>query len=263
MENINIGIVNLIVSNKLKDSYFNDKLMNESKKLAFDIFNIVKSSPILQLEFKVFNNIENKFIDDDQIATRYIDNNIKLFEVYTIKEIDIEHQKLNKFINENTLLDLCDENVKKVKLYNAINNLIRESLEISDNIDVDNIHESFTYVLNHVKSGKKELLENVDIEPLNEDVLEIAVDKFNEKYASLDEADKILLKTIIKSTPKEKQALLETYKTETLTILEGIQTENTQDSITKAIQKIREMIYNKKTVEDNIISLHELKKELL
>ena len=100
MKNVNIGIANLIISNKLRDSYFNDNLIGESKKIAFDFFGVVKSSPLLQLEFKVFNNIENKHIENDQIATRYIDNNIKLFEVYTIEEIEAEREKMNQFIGE-------------------------------------------------------------------------------------------------------------------------------------------------------------------
>ena len=88
MKNTNIGIANLVVSNKLRDSYFNNSLIEESKKITTDFFEVVKSSPILQLEFKVFNNLENKTIENDLAATRYIDSNIKLFEVYTIDEID-------------------------------------------------------------------------------------------------------------------------------------------------------------------------------
>ena len=160
MKNTNIGIANLVVSNKLRDSYFNNALIEESKKLTTDFFEVVKKSPILQLEFKVFNNLENKTIENELIATRYIDSNIKLFEVYTIKEIDAEREKLNEFLDngveitsENALL-----NPDKIELYEAIDNLIRESLNDYDKVDVDNIHESFEFVLNHVKTPKTQKL---------------------------------------------------------------------------------------------------------
>ena len=185
MKNANIGIVNLIISNKLKDSYFNNKFIEESKKIAFDFLDIIKSSPILELEFKVFNNIENKCIESDIAATRYIDNNIKLFEVYTIQEIDKEHEKLTSLYEEVPAFYSQIEQ-DKLKLYEAIDNLIRESLQDYDNINVDNIHESFTLVLNHIKTPRKSLIENVDVKPINEDVIEIAVNKFNEKYESLN-----------------------------------------------------------------------------
>ena len=75
MKNTNIGIANLVISRKLKDSYFNNSLIEESKKLTTDFFDVVKSSPILQLEFKVFNNLENKHIESDLIANRVLSLN--------------------------------------------------------------------------------------------------------------------------------------------------------------------------------------------
>jgi len=265
MKNVNIGIANLMVSNKLNESYFNEKLIGESKKIAFDFLDVVKKSPILQLEFKVYNNIDGKHIENEILAKEYIDKHIKLFEVYTLEEIEAEHKKLTEFLTENVIPNIteADYNLEKIDLYNAIDTLIAESLKLSEDVDVDEIHEAFSLVFNHVKSERKGLLENVDVEPINEDVLEIAVGKFNEKYASLDESDRELLKTLIKADWREKKALLETYKTETLGILEGIDKENVQDNITKAIDKIKEMVYNKKDIDDNIIGLHEFKKELL
>ena len=262
MKNANIGIVNFIISNKLKDSYFNNNLIDESKKLTYDFMDVVKSSPILQLEFKTFDNIENKHIENELIASRYIDTNIKLFEVYTLQEIEREHLKLNAFINEETI-PIDDD---KILLYNAIETLIKESLNDYDKVNVDNIHESFIYVLNHLKQPKISLVENVTIDELdeiNEDVIEIAVDNYNEKYKSLNEDEKTLLQKLIKSNDKEKRELLESYKTENLSLLENINKEGVKDNIAKAIQKIKEMKYSKKNVDNDIISLHELKKELL
>ena len=170
MKNINIGIANLIVSSKLKDSYLNNDLIEESKKVAFNFFDIVKTSPILQLEFKVFNNIDNKHIGNDSLATRYIDNNIKLFEVYTIDEINKEHEKLNVFLTEGIIPD----NDEKIQLYTAIDNLIKESLTDYDKVDVDDIHESFNVVLTHIKEPKKVLIEQqklLHLHQYNQEVL--------------------------------------------------------------------------------------------
>jgi len=259
MKNANIGIANLIVSNKLKDSYFSNDLIQESQELTTGFFDVVKNSPILQLEFKVFSNLENKIIESDLAATRYIDGNIKLFEVYTISEIEKEHEKLKPFLPESVT------NSDKVQLYNAIDTLIIESLNDYDKIDVDGIHESFTLVLNHIKSPKKQLVENkISTETINEDVIEIAIGKFNEKYDGLDESDKLLLKTLIKSNESEKEELLETYKSETLNLLEeGVLEDEIKEKLSKTIQKIREMKYNPQSFTDDIIGLHELKKELL
>lgn len=260
MKNINIGIVNFIISNKLKESYFNNNLIDESKEITFNFLDVVKSSPILQLEFKVFNNLENKHIDNDVAAARYIDNNIKLFEVYTLQEIKEEHKKLKSFLTEETNID--DE--YKIQLYKSINTLIKESLKISDDVNVDKIHESFTFVLNHLKQPKKATLsEEIDAKSINEDVLEIAVNKFNEKYESMKEEDLKLVHKLIKCSDNDKKDLLESYKAETISLLESLSSEVTKENILRSIQKITSMNYNKFDVDDNIISLHELKKSLL
>ena len=259
MKNVNIGIANLIISNKLNESYINGELLAESKEAATNLLDVVKKSPILQLEFKVYGNIESKHIESDVLAKEYIDKHVELFEVYTLEEIEAEHQKILEFLQHESVENLDEE---KVGLYNAIDTLVTESLKNAEDIDVDNLHEAFTVVFNHIKSPKV-LTEEVDAEPVNEDVLEIAVGKFNEKYASLDEGDRELLKTLIKADWRKKKKLLETYKTETLEILEGIDKDNVQDNIKKAVEKIKEMVYNKKDIDDNIIGLHELKKELL
>jgi DNA-binding transcriptional regulator YbjK len=262
MKNVNIGIANLIISNKLKDSYFNNNLVEESKAFTSDFFSVVRNSPILQLEFKVFDDIENKHIENELLATRYIDNNIKLFEVYTIKEIDAERAKLNKFISEE-IVPIGALTTSRVDLYNAIDELITESLSSYDVINVDKIHESFVTVLNHIREPKKALLESIDIEEVNEDIIELAVGKYNEKYSSLNEDDKALLQKLIKSNDHEKEKLLETYKQEGLTLLENVKDDSVKDNISKSINKIKGMKYSKEKVVDDIISLHELKKDLM
>jgi|ERR1035437_196364 hypothetical protein len=258
MKNINIGIVNLVVSKKLKDAYFSNSLIKESKELTNDFFDVLKNSPILQLEFKVFNNIENKHIENDLVATRYIDNNIKLFEVWTLQEVEKEHDKLKSFLTEDIQVD-----DNKVQLYIAIGNLIKESLNNYDVVDVDNIHESFTLVLDHIKNTKQNLTESVDTDLINEDVIEIAVNKFNTRYESLADGDKSLLQKLIRYDKNEKANLLEEYRKEDLNLLESINKETVNDVKIQAIQKIKEMKFNPETADDDIIGLHELKKDLL
>jgi hypothetical protein len=261
MKSINIGIVNLVVSKKLKDAYFSNTLIEESKGLTNSFFSVVKNSPILQLEFKVFSNIENKHIENDLVATRYIDNNIKLFEVYTLSELEKEHKKLKPFLTEDVQVD-----DNRVQLYIAIGNLIKESLSNYDIVDVDNIHESFEIVLAHVKNAKQTITEDVEVgEAVNEDVIEIAVDKFNKKYETLSEDDRTLVQKLIKSDDKEKANLLETYKNEDIAILESVDQDNdvVKERVANTIKTLREMKFNSESVDDDIIRLHELKKDLL
>ena len=128
---------------------------------------------------------------------------------------------------------------------------------------MDKIHESFAYVLNHIRESKNKLVENIDIEAVTEDILEIAINNYNKKYDSLNEDDRNLLQLLIKSNNSEKQELLEVYKSESLVLLENVNDESVKDNIAKSIQKIKGMKYDKEKIVDDIISLHELKKDLL
>ena len=257
MEKLNIGLVNYLISNKLKNSYFNKNLIGESKIGLDKLLDKISNSEILQLEFKIFNNLENKEISDDLMASRYIDNNIRLLEVYDKEEVLAEHNKLN-FIVDDEMESIPES---KLKLYESIHNLIFESLKNHNEVNVDSLHESFSYVLSHIKKPKttKTIQEHTEI---NDEVVELAINKFNEKYKNLNEDEKFLIKTLTTSTLEEKKEMLETYKTEILEILNKHENENIKESIEKAKNKINKMVFNENDVESNIISLFEFKKEI-
>lgn len=260
MGQINIGIANLIMSNLLRESYYNDSLINEARGITNKFFDVVKNSPILQLEFKTMSGIENKHIDNDVLASRYIDNNIKLFEVYTKEELDKEHNKIKKYIKESELSKIDDS---KIKLYESIGTLIEESVSDYESIDVDRIHESFEFILEHIKKPKVNENEDNESEIINEEIIEIAVNKFNEKYNQLDEQDLNLFKKIVTSSFVEKSELFEDYKSKNLSLLNKINEDNSSDKINKSINKINEMKANAETIDSDIINLYELNKGLI
>lgn len=255
MKTTNIGLANLNISSNIVKGYFDKTQLHEAQKNSKRFFDIIKNSPILNLEFKVFNNIENKYITEDNLAMRYIDDNIKLFEVYTLDEINNEHAKLKEFINENVKHD-----IKKSNLYNSISTLIIESLNVNDDVDVDKIHESFTFVLTHIKNNKKkdEVIIN---ENVNDSVIKIAINKFNEKYVNISEEESIIFNKLIKSNTSDKIKMFEEFKTENLKTLENLQ-EN-KDKALRSIQKINEMTSDSHDINKNIIALFELKRGLL
>jgi len=259
MENINIGIVKSLISSKLGESYLNNDSIDETNGLASKFFDVIKDSPILQLELKVFENLEKKNIENDIIATRYIDNNVKLFEKFSFEELKKEHEKLKRFVDEKKLKVAREKNL----LFESINNLILQSVCECDDVDIDVVHESFEIVLNHIKEPKKQIVESVDTGDLNDSVIEIAINKFNKKYESLAEEDKSLLKTLIESSLDEKKVLLESYKEKSLEKLNNVETEGIENKINESIEKINTINFNPETINDDIINLHELNKALI
>lgn len=252
MNNINIGIANLVVLNKLVKSS-----LNENKDIVSEIFSVINKSELLQLEFNVFENIENKWIPEDIKAIRYIDNNVKLFETFTVEELNNEHNKLKKFIKKE---DIKAVDKYRLNLYESIGNLIQESLKVNTDVDVNVIHESLDFVLTHVK--KEKISESVVDEVYNDDVIEIAINKFNERYSELDESDNDFLKRVISSENKEE--LFKEMINENIVLLNEVSEESiSSDKKEITIAKLNEMKYSAKTFNDDIIKLYELKTGIL
>ena len=260
MKTNNIGLANLCVSNSLQESYLEKNKLYDAKDLTLEFFQIIKKSPILQLEYKVFNNLKNKHINNDVLATRYIDNNIKLFEIYTTDEIINENKKISKFVDEN-ILNRLDK--KNVNLFESIHNLIIETIKDYEDIDVDKIHESFDVILNHIKTNENEDdINNKSKHVVSEDIIKIAVDKFNEKYSKLSENEIKLFKKLTESTVTEKEKLLNQYKTLNIDMLNSIKSNGLNDKIMESVKKIESIEYDSKNIDRDIINLFKLNSEL-
>lgn len=258
MKDINIGTANNHILNLIRDSMAtkNVSSINNSKKITSEYVNLINSSPILLLEFKIFDNITKKHISDDFTIGRYIDDNIKLFESFTIQEYNDAHNQLGSILNEGVSTIGTND-----ILFTAVSNLITESLKRSIDVDVDVIHESFAIVSSYIKNNKPKAINKPEI--ISEEVLEIAFNKFNERYNTLDENDMTLLSKLNKLSTPDKFLLFEEYKTETINRLNKLDNSDLTDKIEKMKIKINEMVVNDTTINDTIINLHELKKAIL
>ena len=266
----NLGIIKSIILGKLNEAYFNKKISKQADDLTADFIETVKSSPVLQLEMRVFDNIENKYIDSDVLATRYIDSCLNLFENTTINEFRNANNKLNKLLKENV-----DSKANNIKLYNAIYSLIEQTL-LKHDADVDLLHESFTTVLEYVKTNNKINVINENIknsEIMDEFVIKMAIDKFNEKYSEvLTEDDRKIIKTLSTANTADKISLFEDYKNKNLEIIKNLKVEDEDNEkvkealinrINENIDAINKMTFDEKQADDQILKLYELNKNLL
>jgi len=269
MANINVGTTTLILFEKHKKMFLNDEILNESMANSYitetnRLLNIILESPILKTELKFINNIQNKHIDNDILASRYVDDNVKLFEVYTIDEVLKERKKLNEFYDSNIINKLKDS--KQLNLYDAIDGLIIESLKPHEDINVDVLHESFNVVLNHIKTPKNKenkINESINVQNLDEEIIKLAVDKYNEEFSQLTSEDKKFIKKLINTNDIEKKKLFEEEKNECLKLLENMDEPHLITRKEKAIEKVKLMESTDDNINDQLINLYDLKRGLL
>lgn len=227
------------------------KYLNESSADSMSKFmNIIKNSDKLQKEFKTYKSLEKAYIPNEVLAMKHIDRNVSNRSVLTESELD----KIQEF-NDDVEIDEA-----KLKLYESIHILLHDD-------DPDKQHEAYTHVLEHIKNNKPEVEEAKKIEyPKGVDkqiILEMAVNKFNEKYKSLNESEKSLFKTLSKSTFEEKKNLFESLKEEAIKLTYDGDNNGIEDKINEAIESINKIPFDIDSADNSIIRLSRYKEHLL
>jgi hypothetical protein len=255
MENINFGIVKNIVANTATDAMLNNSI-NESQEITKNFINVIKESPILMIEFEIYSNIEGKNINSDVLAARYVEKNIDLLKEWNIDEIKTAHEPLKEFMMESNNIS----NEKKM-LYNSINTLITKK-------DINEEHEAIQNIVNYLKfnvSVEENLNESVKIDEnlSSEEVIERAVDLFNEKYQNLTEGEQMVLNLYANNDVEGRIELFKETKEKIKRILEKSEkNKGYDDKIMETIEKIDDMVYEEKTFVRNISKLNALLESL-
>ncbi len=254
MDNYNFGAIKRHVFENAKSN----------KGLIKKFAECVKKSDILKHQFLFFNNMENKNGLSEATAIRYIDKNIALINNYTKKQIKEANAALLSYLG---LSDISPNVVER-----NIQNLIYESAK-NKNPNVDVLHESFENILAKitVKEDSESLLEQYglkdDLSIPYEVIVESAVNKFNQKYAtSLDAFDKKIVKLVSENNTSELSFVFNDIKKDVIsTLRENVV--NTTDSETKitlyeAIDKVHSMEYNEQDGLKELLKINKYRKDI-
>lgn len=193
----NFGKIKNAFNGILVESFMGDK---ESNKNLFKTYiKTIRENEALKTQFLVYNNIENKIEENEFKANLFLQENIALLNKFSKKELLEANQKLGKAIS------IKDESYEKQELHENLSELIFLN-KTSKNIDA--IVEATSKILIHMKNNKLKLVKEA-IELPNSMLSTIMVEKYNERYSTLDENEKEILKVLIESTDNQKQ---EVYK---------------------------------------------------
>lgn len=256
-------------------------LSNLNEQIVLKQFvNLLKESNLLRLTYGIFENFENKYIPNEDLAIKYIDSNLKVVKDsgYTKESFYKENEKYLPLIE-----GIAFAKSENVKLYEHIDSLIYESLNGKKQTNVNKLHDSFSFVLEHLKKEKqKPILEKVDLPKdiiYDDFILKKAIFEFNQKYSGqLLEEEIILLKSIVNDTAETKIDSFNLIKENTLKSLTILKTElenkgqlpaheqrETNHFISKiheSISNIEKLQYSDDSYMKDVIDLISLKKEI-
>lgn len=197
----------------------------------------IKENEILKTQFMVYENISNKFEDNEKKAELYINENIKLLDKFSKKELTESNTNLMKLLSSPDYTGDYD----KSDVHENITNLIYKKNNIKN---IDSIIESTMVLINHMKNNVKvEVNESIDLPQSM--ILGIIVEKFNKKYSEIDSSDKEIIKVISEGDTDSKTELYTRILSECIDIVN----EKIKDSDVEL--KVRLLNVKEKLLNDN------------
>lgn len=230
----------------------------KNKKLFGSYVKAIKENKVLKTQFLIYNNIENKVEENEFKANLFLQENIKLMNQFSKKEILEANTKLASKIND------IPEVIENKDLYENISKLIFTEM-ISENIDM--VVEATAQIVQFMKDNTtKDIVEVVEL-PTSM-LTSIMVEKYNAKYANIDESELKIIKSLMDSSDDDKTTIYEETKRECINLinLQLIEENITLETKDKLL-KVKDKLLNDKMdiSEDyfnNISKLIELKNKL-
>jgi hypothetical protein len=232
---------------------------NDTKKTLFKKYiKMLKENKVLKTQFDAYTKIESMVEENEFKATEKIKKILESLKVYDKKVIYEANQKLFNLSKGRNIEDDYDSK----SLHENISNLI-----FSNDVDtyVDSLHETVEFVKTNI------IKEEVKGTGVPTSLLAtIAVDKYNETYADLDESERKLIKSILEGNLEVREELFKENVNDCLNLInEKLKGEFRgedvviKESLLAAKENLLNRVYNNDTFEKDITKIINLKNNLI
>jgi len=238
----NFGKIKNIFNNLLIEGIV--KKDDAAKKLFKKYLKLIRESEILKTQFLVYNNIENKIDTDAYSANIFVSENLKLLDKFDKARILKENNKLKALIE--SFGDRIDEDYQDAKLHESITSLIFTNRSASN---LDKITDDIKNVTNHIVSNKEKVVsESIDM-PITF-LMNLMVEKYNQKYSTLENEDKEVLKALMSTDTNIKKELYNKFVSECKELVDNLLKEADTESREKLL-KVREKLVTETEINED------------
>ena len=215
-----------------------------NKQIFKKYIKTIKENEVLKTQFLVYNNIENKVETNELKAILFLQENIALLSKFSKEELLEANKLLVQPILESTSDDYPNQ-----KLHEDIATLIFTEKN-SKNIDA--IVEATANIIDYMKNNKeKEVKESIELP--NSMLSTIMVDKYNEKYATLDESEKAVLKALIDSDDEKKKEVYSTTIRECIDLINEKLKESSLEAKDKLLKVKDKLLNDKQEINEDFV----------
>lgn len=228
-----------------------------SKQMFKKYIKTIRENEVLKTQFMIYNNIENKVETNEFKGNLFLQENIALLNKFSKKEIAIANAKLAEPILKEEEVSYTNQ-----KLHEDISTLIFTE---KNSKNIDSIVEATTNIIEFMKNNQpKEIKESIDLP--NSMLTTIMVDKYNEKYSSLDETEKEVLKVLIESDDEKKKEVYSTTLRECIGLIDTKLVDSNLEAKDKLLRVKDKLLNDKQEITEdfpkNISKLIELRGNL-
>jgi len=230
----------------------------EKRKVVKRFIKAISESKILKTQFLIYNNIEGRVDENQFSANLFITENINLLNKFSKDEIMSENAKL---VNMSQMVkERLESTYNKKELHESISYLI------FDNNTPTTIHESTKCrmsVIDYIKENVEKVINETPEVPTSL-LANLAVDKFNEKYADLTEDEHKVLNVILESGNNEgkEKVFKDTIKSCIDSVNDKLQESSNKEKLLNVKERLLSTEYVSETFSEDISKLLELKRTL-
>jgi hypothetical protein len=228
------------------------------RKTFGNYIKMLKENVILNIQYHIFDNIENKYFEDKSDAKDYIKENISLLKDFTKEQIIEANSKLAGMVSFES-----GEDYEGKELHDNITNLIFTDKKAET---LDSITESIHLLRDHMTTQRideGEKTEKIDLPPSI--VSKMVINKFNTKYENISEDEKKIIKSILNGSEEDKKNLHTEMVRECVDTIDSKLDEsdiNLKGKLLSAKDKLLRMSYNEETYTSDISKIYNLKESV-
>jgi succinate dehydrogenase flavin-adding protein (antitoxin of CptAB toxin-antitoxin module) len=243
----NFGKLKSKLLKKLTEAYTNDNFKGNTKNLI----KVVKKNKDFKEMYLFYEEIENKYIEDKEVAKLYVE------QLGTL--LKDKSKKLNSFC-EVLNMSIYDVQVESNELYDNIDQLLED--DNLNNIDKKVIAK--LKLVEHLTTKKENVVESSKSHTVNENLLHaVLANNFNVLYTNtLSEEQKTELKTILDLNDTDLKTKTTELKESLLDKIGTLINESTDSDMVKKLSSVKDEVLKKETSKLNYYRLTELKNGL-